>query len=133
MLVDTILNKLGLGDGSLNKGEAAKRRRHIRHPAISAEVMVADRVFHLKDWSMGGFFFDPPPGTTLVVGDRVKFHLRFRLLNETVTITQPGRVVRAVRRGIGAEFAPLSAETKRKFERVLDGLHAMSFLASQKA
>ncbi|HYD18776.1 MAG TPA: PilZ domain-containing protein [Patescibacteria group bacterium] len=133
MIIQTILNKLGLGDGSLNKDAAQARRRHVRHPAVSAEVVVADRVFNLKDWSMGGFFFDPPPGSALAVGDRVQFHLRFRLPNETVTITQPGRIVRAVRRGLGAEFAPLNPETKRKFERVLDGFHAMNFLASQKA
>lgn len=133
MIIETILQKLGLGDGSLNKEDAQARRRHVRHPALQAEVVVADRSFHLKDWSMGGFFFDPPPGTSLVVGDRVQFQLRFRLPNETVSIQQSGRVVRAVRRGIGAEFTPLSAETRRKFERVLDSFHAQSFSASQRA
>lgn len=133
MIIQTILQKLGLGDGSLNKDDAARRRRHIRHPALAAEVVVADRSFHLKDWSMGGFFFDPPPGTSLVVGDKVQFQLRFRLPNETVSIQQTGKVVRAVRRGIGAEFAPLSVETRRKFERVLDAFHAQCFSASQRA
>lgn len=77
--------------------------------------------------------FTPPPGTTLVTGDRIQFQLRFRLPHETVSITQTGKVVRALKRGFAAEFMPLSPEAKRKFERVLDGLHAHDFLASQTA
>lgn len=132
MIISQILRKLGIGDGSFNREEAS-RRRHIRHEGIQAEVVVAERAFGLKDWSLGGLCFLPPPDTPIVTGDRIQFTLRFRLPHETVNIVQTGKVVRALKRGIAAEFLPLSPEAKRKFERVLDGVHAQGFLSSQTA
>jgi hypothetical protein len=130
MIISKILQKLGIGDGSSN-AEEASRRKHIRHEGVQAEVVVADRAFGLKDWSMGGLCFQPPAGVPIVAGDRIQFTLRFRLPHETVQIVQTGKVVRAVKRGIAAEFLPLSPEARRKFERVLDGVHAQGFMASQ--
>lgn len=132
MIINRILQKLGIGDGSLNKQESS-RRRFIRHPGVEAEVVVADRSFGIKDWSMGGLCFVPPPGVALVAGDRIQFLLRFRLPHETVNITHTAKIVRAVKRGIAAEFLPLSPDVKRKLERALDGMHAQGFLASQSA
>lgn len=132
MIINRILQKLGIGDGSCNR-KTEPRRRHIRHPGVEAEVVVADRSFSLKDWSMGGLCFVPPPGTSLVTGDRIQFLLRFRLPHETVNIAHTAKVVRAVRRGVAAEFLPLTADVKRKLERVLDGVHAQGFMASQHA
>lgn len=132
MIIQTILQKLGIGDGSFNRPDKS-RRKHIRHPGAQAEVVVADRAISLSDWSMGGMFFQPPPGLPLVAGDKLQFRLRFRLPHETVEIVQPGRIVRSVRRGVAAEFLPLTSEARRKLERVLDGVHAQGFLASQTA
>ncbi len=132
MIISKILQKLGIGDGSSN-AEDTSRRKYIRHDGIQAEVVVADRAFGLKDWSMGGLCFLPPSGVAIVAGDRIQFTLRFRLPHETVNIVQTGKVVRALKRGIAAEFLPLSPEARRKFERVLDGVHARSFMASQTA
>jgi hypothetical protein len=131
-MINSILAKLGLGDGSLNQ-EIDTRRKHMRHEGFQAEVQVQDQVYGLKDWSMGGICFETQPDPRMVVGDKVQFTIKFRLPHETVIIKQVGRVVRAARRGIAAEFMPLSPEARRKFARVVDGLNAASFLESQVA
>jgi hypothetical protein len=131
-MINRILAKLGLGDGSLYQ-EIETRRKHIRHEGLLADVVVQDRTFGVKDWSMGGFCFETLPDPHMVVGDKVQFTLRFKLPHETVIIRQAGRIVRAARRGIAAEFMPLSPEARRKFTRVIDSLHAKSFLESQVA
>ena len=131
-MIDAILRKLGLGDDSFNT-EADARRKHIRHPGMQADVMVSDRSYGVRDWSLGGIFFETLPDARMVVGDQVQFTLRFRLPHETVSIVQPGRVVRAAKRGIAAEFTPLSPEIRRRFDKVIDGFNAQSFLESQVA
>ena len=131
-MINKILSKLGLGDGSLYQ-DLDTRRKHLRHGGIQAEVVVQDRSFGVKDWSMGGVCFETLPDPHMVVGDKIQFTLRFRLPHETVIIKQAGRIVRAAKRGIAAEFMPLSPEARRKFARVLDGLHATQFLESQVA
>ena len=131
-MINKILSKLGLGDGSLYQ-EVDTRRKHLRHGGLQAEVVVQDRAFGVKDWSLGGVCFETLPDPHMVVGDKVQFTLRFRLPHETVIIKQAGRIVRAARRGIAAEFMPLSPETRRKFARVIDGLHAAQFVESQVA
>ena len=131
-MINKILSKLGLGDGTLYQS-IDTRRKHIRHEGVQADVVVQDKAFSVKDWSMGGFCFETLPDPHMVVGDKVQFTLRFRLPHETVVIRQVGRVVRAARRGIAAEFMPLSPEARRKFAQVLDTMHAKHFLESQVA
>lgn len=133
-MIETILNSLGISDKSFNsQGQGHSRRRHTRHPGVHAEVDVAGRVYSVRDWSLGGMFFETPPDSRMVVGDRVTFNLKFRLPHETVTIPHSARVVRAATRGIAAEFAPLAPELRRQFEKVIDFFHAQSFLESQVA
>lgn len=133
-MIDRILNALGLGDSAFKKNlEAHMRRKYIRHPGLQAEVVVADRAYGVRDWSTGGIYFEALPDSRLTVGDKVQFMLRFRLPHETVNIVQTGRIVRSVRRGLAAEFLPLSPDTRRKFARVLDGFNAQRFLESQLA
>ncbi len=131
-MIDRILNMLGIGDGSFNK-DGSTRRKHVRHAGVLADVIVADRAYGVRDWSTGGVYFDAQPEARLNVGDKVQFMLRFRLPNETVNIMQTGKIVRAVRKGLAAEFLPLSPESKRKFARVLDGVNAQRFVESQVA
>src|SRR5262249_31443769 len=131
-MINKILAKLGLGDGSLYQ-EIDTRRKHMRHDGVLADVVVQDRSFSVKDWSLGGFCFETLPDPHMVVGDKVQFTLRFRLPHETVIIRQAGRIVRAAKRGIAAEFMPLSPDVRRKFHRVIDTLHAKNFLESQVA
>jgi hypothetical protein len=131
-MINKILAKLGLGDGTLYQS-IDTRRKHMRHEGIVAEVLVQDRAFGVKDWSLGGVCFETLPDPHMVVGDKVQFTLKFRLPHETVMIKQVGRIVRAAKRGVAAEFMPLSPETRRKFARVIDTLHAKNFLESQVA
>lgn len=131
-MISKLLNKLGLGDGSLN-ADIETRRRHARFAVPQADVEVGGRAYSLKDWSMGGICFETPPDARLTQGDRVSFTLRFRFPHGTVTVEQQGRVVRAGRRGIAAEFAEPGPEERRDLERVLDGLHAQGFIQSQVA
>lgn len=131
-MITKLLMKLGLGDGSLN-AEIETRRRHARFAVPQADVEVGGRAYSLKDWSMGGICFETPPDARLTQGDRAHFTLRFRFPHGTVTVEQQGRIVRASRRGIAAEFAPPDENTRRELERVLDGLHAQGFLHTQVA
>jgi len=131
-MIEQILNILGIGDGAFNKAPEV-RRKHVRHAGVQAEVVVGDRSYGVKDWSTGGVYFETAPDARLVVGDRVQFMLRFRLPNETINIVQAGKIVRSVRRGLAAEFTPLSPESKRKFAKVVDGFNAQRFLESQVA
>ncbi len=131
-MINKILEKLGLGDGSLYQS-IDTRRKHMRHEGVQGEVLVQDRTYGLKDWSMGGICFESQLGPGVSVGDKVHFTLRFRLPHETVLIGQTGRVVRAAKRAVAAEFLPLSPEARRKFARVIDSLHANNFLESQVA
>lgn len=129
-MLETLLDKLGLSDLSARQ-PIISRRRHVRHEGVHAEVVVADKIYSVRDWSMGGLFFETPPDSRITTGDQLRFNLRFRLPHETIDIPQSARVVRSVRRGIAAEFAPMTAENRRQFQRVIDGYQAQSFLESQ--
>ena len=131
-MINRILARLGLGVGTFYQA-VDTRRKHMRHGGLQAEVVVHDRAFGIRDWSLGGVCFETLPDPRLVVGDKVHFTLKFRLPHETVSIRHMGRIVRAAKRGIAAEFMPLSPEARRKLERVLDSLHAKNFLESQGA
>ncbi|MBI1214785.1 MAG: hypothetical protein GC185_03075 [Alphaproteobacteria bacterium] len=131
-MINQILSKLGLGDSTLAQS-AETRRRHVRRSGVRADVIVGGQTFGVRDWSQGGVFFDVVPDARLVVGDKVQVTMRFRLPHETIDIQQAARVIRAANRGMAAEFAPLSPEARKKFDRVIDGYHAQSFLESQVA
>lgn len=131
-MINQLLMKLGIGDGSLN-ADAESRRKHIRHTGLQAEVEVANRAYSVRDWSFGGVSFDTLPDARLNEGDRINFTIRFRFPHETVTVQQQGRVVRARKQGVAAEFAPLSQDSRRLFERVIDSYNAQGFLESQVA
>ena len=130
-MIGQLLNHLGLGDGSLNSDNEA-RRRYIRHVGYQAEVEVADHSYSVHDWSIGGVAFDAAKANVRE-GDSVNFVMRFRLPLEVITIHQPGRVVRAISQDIAAAFDPLTDETRRQFERVVDSYNAQGFLESQVA
>jgi hypothetical protein len=111
--------------------DADFRRKYIRHSGVRAEVMVGTRAYSLRDWSLGGVSFETEPDARLMVGDKVQLVLRFRFPHKTVTIQQQAHVVRSVRSGVAARFAPLTGAVRREFDRVLDGLHAEKFMLSQ--
>lgn len=133
-MIHRLLNILGLGDGSLN-GATEWRRRHVRHDirkaGVEAEVEINGRSYSIRDWSMGGLCFDAEAAPQL--GQKLDMQIRFRLPHETVTIRQNARVVRAMQRGVATEFAPLAPEMRRRFRKVLDGIHALEFVESQVA
>ncbi len=131
-MIGHILNRLGLGDGSLNDSNDT-RRRHIRHAGLQAEVEVQDRVYSIRDWSMGGVFFETLPDSRLIAGDPLDMTVRFRFPDETVSISQVGKVIRSAKRGIAAEFEPLPVDARRKFQKVLDTVQAQEFVESQVA
>ena len=131
-MIGSILNKLGLGDGSLNDvGDS--RRTHIRHLGLQAEVEVSNRVYSVRDWSFGGVFFETLPDSRMITGDPLNVTVRFRFPHETITITHPAKIIRSAKRGIAAEFEPLPTDVRRKFQRVLDSFHAQGFVESQVA
>jgi hypothetical protein len=128
-MIAQLLQKLGLGDGSLNSAEW--RRRYARHPGNDhAEVAVGGHVYSLRDWSLGGASFAAPAEAVSAPGGDVEVELRFYLPHDTVVIEQRARVVRNENRSIAVSFPELAAETRRRFEKVLDDLHAQSFLES---
>ena len=129
-MIDQILSKLGLSESAIG---LQSRRKYPRHPGVQAEVSVGGRVYSVHDWSMGGVFFETAPDSRIVVGDQVQLDIKFRLPHEVVTISQPVRVVRSVRRGIAAAFEQITPETRKRFEKVIDSFHAQSFLESQVA
>lgn len=131
-MIELILSTLGLSDSSFNSA-GDTRRKHQRHPGHQTEIDVAGRVYSVRDWSLGGIFFDTPPDSRMVLGDKVNFDLRFRLPHETITIQHTAKVVRSATRGIAAEFMPLAPDVRRKFDRVIDWFHTQSFLESQVA
>jgi hypothetical protein len=129
-MINSILVKLGLGDGSLN-ADVDTRRRSIRFNGIKADVEVAGKSYSLRDWSTGGVSFETLPDARLLTGDHVNFTLRFRFPHDVITVEQQGRVLRTGRNGVAAEFVGMSPESKRGFDRVIDGIHAQQFLQSQ--
>lgn len=133
-MIHRLLNILGLGDGSMN-GAPEWRRRHVRHDirkaGVEAEVEINGRAYSIRDWSMGGLCFDADAAPQL--GQNLDMQIRFRLPHETVTIRQSGHVVRAIKRGVATEFAPLAPDMRRRFRKVVDGLQALEFVESQVA
>jgi len=132
-MIDGILSLFGLRrkNKTDNDTQNAGRRRHMRHPAFHAEVVIGDRSYNICDWGMGGVFFETAPDARLTTGDKIPTILKFRFLHETIVIQQQARVIRTARRGIAAEFTPLPATSRRQFERVQDNLHTQTFLESQ--
>ena len=131
-MINQILNKLGLGDGSFNV-EINTRRRHVRYPGIQSEVVMGDRAYSIRDWSMGGVLFETQPDSRLLTGDRVNVMMKFRFPHEVITISQAARVVRTSRQGVAVQFMNVTPDSRRELERALDNHHARSFLESQVA
>lgn len=131
-VMSKILSFLSFGGVASNAG-ADYRRQHIRHAGVQAEVIVGSRAYSIRDWSMGGVAFETAPDARLTAGDKVQITLKFRLPHDTITIQQTALIVRTAKRGIAAKFAALPKDARRQFERVLDSLHAQSFLESQVA
>lgn len=129
-MLSTLLSKLGLGDGS-NNVEADVRRKYIRLTGASAEVEMGQQAFPVRDWSPGGVFFETLPESQLHEGDKMTVTLRFRFPHEVVSLQREIRVVRTARRGVAAEFSPLSNDDRKQFDRIIDSYHAENFLASQ--
>lgn len=132
MIINKLLVKLGLGDGSLNV-EVDQRRKHIRYAGQEADVTVEGQTHSLQDWSFGGFSFDAPPNTSLAAGDTVSFTLHFRFPHDTITVEQRARVVRAGKRGVAAQFLSDDTLARRALDRVFDSYQAQGFLQSQVA
>lgn len=131
-MLSTLLNKLGLGDGS-NNSIADPRRKHIRFEGAHAEIELGQQAVPVRDWSQGGVFFDATPGLTLHEGDKMVATLRFRFPHETINVQQQIRVVRTARRGVAVEFGPQSNDDRKQFTRIIDNYNAENFLASQNA
>lgn len=131
-MIKKILSLLGLQREETAEAEAEPRRKHVRYPGIQAEVIVGDKAYSIHDWSPHGAYFETSPDARLIAGENVHLTLKFRLFNGTISIQQPARILRAVRRGVAVEFmTPLMPEARRQFERVLDGFQATNFLESQ--
>lgn len=135
-MIQEILNRLGLSDGMDTSLQS--RRKHFRRlgsqaRGVQADVIVGDRVYSVKDWSLGGVFFETQPDPRLTQGDTVEIKLKFRLPHETVEVHNRARVVRATKRGIATAFDELQPDARRMFERVIDGMNAISFADSQVA
>lgn len=131
-MLSTLLNKLGLGDGS-NNIETDPRRKYIRFEGAHAEIELGQQSLPVRDWSQGGVFFDSVPGVDLQEGDKLVATLRFRFPHETVSVQQQIRVVRSARSGVAVEFGPQSNDDRKQFNRVIDNYNAENFLASQTA
>src|ERR1700733_702446 len=130
-LVQSVLSFLHL-DSSPWDAES-EVRKYVRYGNIHAEVTVGNQAYSIRDWGLGGVAFETAPDARLTVGDKIQLVLKFRFLNDTITVQQPAQIVRTAKRGIAAVFTPLPAETRRQFDRVLDSLHTESFLESQAA
>jgi len=135
MIGDIVLGAFSfLRPGSAKaKSEGDIRRKYVRYNSVQAEVVVGQRAYSIRDWSLGGVSFETPPDARLTSGDRIEIELKFRFAHGTVTVRQPAEVVRAVRRDVAAKFTPLGPGARREFSRVFDVLNAEGFLASQTA
>jgi hypothetical protein len=131
-MMKNILSAFGFGT-SASHVEQDSKRKHIRHADISADVIFGNTAYHIRDWSMGGVFFDALPEAPVTAGDTLNVTMRFNFPNDVIHVEHQVQVMRSARNGVAAEFAPLSKEKRRKFERVLDTLHAHEFLESQVA
>jgi len=132
-LMQGILSFFNLGQTHWNSKSESDCRKYVRYGNLRAEVTVGDRAYSVRDWGLGGVSFETAPDARLTVGDKIQLVLKFRFLTGTIVVQQPAQIVRTAKRGIAAVFAPVPAATRRQFERVLDSLHAESFLKSQAA
>ena len=126
-MITKLLSLLELSKDS----KADSRRRYTRHICSSAEAMLGERIYNIRDWSMGGLCVDSALQSQLQPGDQVPVILKFRFTEDTITVRQMARIVRADTNDIAAEFVQVEPSTRRQFERVLDNIHAQSFLTSQ--
>lgn len=131
-MLNTLLTKLGLGDGAYNM-EPDHRRKYIRLAGARAAVEIGGHAFPIRDWSQGGFYFDIPAGADLGLreGDWVVATVRFAFPHQAYDVQKKIRIVRKGARGVAAEFAPMTTDDLKQFTRIIDSHHAESFLASQ--
>jgi hypothetical protein len=130
-MIQDILNKLGLGEEMDTSLES--RRHHLRRRGIHADVIVGNQTYCIRDWSLGGIFFETQPDPRLTQGDTVELTVQFRLPHETVRFENKARVVRATRRGIATAFDDMKPEARKMMQRVIDGVNAAAFADSQVA
>lgn len=127
-----ILEKLRLkGKAPPQPFTPATRRRHTRYHDMRSDVVVGDRAYSVRDWSLGGVMFETLPDSRLVVGDKIRITLKFRFTHMVISLQHDVRVVRTSRYGVAAEFLSSSPETQRELRRVVDHYHAQRFLESQ--
>jgi hypothetical protein len=132
-MIDKILAFFGFGSGTYNSAPDPQRK-YVRHASgFHAEVIVGDRIYSVRDWSLGGIAFETGADARIQAGDKVQVTMKFHFPHDTITIEQPARIVRTAKRGAAAEFAPLKPATHRLFKRVQDSFYAQNFLESQTA
>lgn len=128
-----MLEKLlaSFGPRTINAPEETEtRRRHARRAGTRLKVTVGQRNYDAQDWSLGGLFLQGND-SGLAPGDRVQITMQFDLPNDTIVISHQGRIVRSAKRGVAAEFMPLTDDVRRGFDKVIDNLHSLSFTESQ--
>ncbi|MDD9899848.1 MAG: hypothetical protein OXT65_02590 [Alphaproteobacteria bacterium] len=129
-MINRLLMKLGLGDGSLNV-ETDSRRQHVRFPGVDADIVVRGQVYDIQDWGLGGTAFGMVDAGVRA-GEVLDVTLRFRFSHETISVGHRARILRTGRMGTAASFLPDDL-ARRQMERAVDYRNTQDFLDSQVA
>lgn len=126
-MLETIMTNLHLVG---EEDKIKSKRRFERRNVDSCVTVVNEKTYPVENWSQGGvlIFGDTKPfGLNTELDITVKFKLR----DEIVDIPQRAKVVRKTYDHIAFEFLPLTQQTKKAFQSVIDDYVTAQFADSQ--
>ncbi len=130
-MINSILSMLGLGDASKT---VVQERKHVRRNASRRFfIEVNGKIFPVKDWSEGGVLFEVSDIKNFSIGQKLTLIMGFGFEHDVIKINHTAKIVRAANDSIAASFEPVKNDTKRQFDRVLDGIVSENFIKSQVA
>jgi hypothetical protein len=106
------------------------RREHQRHNGGRCVAIIDDITYPVANWSKGGVMIlgdDRPFG----VYDIKNVTLRFKLDDKALDIDLQGHILRKGRDKLIIQFSPLSQNTERQFNFIVDDVIAREFMQSQ--
>ena len=115
-----------------NNSEYEVKRRHTRRDGDHCVAVIDGSIYPVQNWSMGGTLIRADE-RLFGVNDEIPVTMKFKLGNGIRDIPQLAKVIRKSHGRIALQFAPLTQNTQRVFQRVINDCMSTEFVESQMA
>jgi hypothetical protein len=96
---------------------AVSRRDEERRSHDLCVLVIEGHVYPVHDWSAGGILFEAPQ-SHFKLEQACNMTMKFKLHDRIVDVSHKGEVIRKSRNQIAIQFAPLTADVRKKFDMI---------------